>query len=97
MDRPRADAHGRHGFDLVVCGNALYVTGGMGNFGAANVKDTVEAFTLDGSAPTARSPHRPRRSPPGRRAERAGAGRLPEVRRVAARIGAAGAGLFCTI
>jgi hypothetical protein len=87
---------GRHGFDLVVCGNALYASGGMGNFGAANVQDTVEVFTLDDSAPDC-----PLAAPPDAVA-RSGEpsvlepARLPEVRRVAARIGA-GAGLFCTI
>jgi hypothetical protein len=41
----------RHGIDLAVCGNAIYAVGGMGNFGAANADDTVEVFTMDGSAP----------------------------------------------
>ena len=87
----------RHGLDVVACGNAAYVSGGMSHFGATNVNDTVEAFTLDGSAPDC-----PLTAPPeavarsGEPSELEPA-RLPEVRRIAARMGAAGAGLFCTI
>jgi hypothetical protein len=87
----------RHGLDLVPCGNGLFVTGGMAHFGATNVNGTGEVFTLDGSAPDC-----PLTAPLGVVA-RTGApsvldpARLPEVRRIAARIGPAGAGLFCSI
>ena len=56
-------AGARHGIDVVACGNAAYVSGGMGHFGATNVNDTVEAFTLDGSVPDCPLTARPRRSP----------------------------------
>ena len=60
VDPARVDVHPRHGLDLVPCGNGLFVTGGMAHFGATNVNDTGEAFTLDGSPRPARSPSRPR-------------------------------------
>jgi hypothetical protein len=96
----------RHGIDLAVCGNAVYVVAGMGNFGAANVTGTVEVLTMDGSAPscplTAAPEVAARRGAPSE-VEPAW---LPALRRtaarsgatgIAARSGAAGAGLFCSV
>ena len=79
-----------------MCGNALYVAGGMGNFGAANVNDTVEVFTIDDSTPncplTAPAAVQARTGEP----SELDPSRLPSVRRLASRSDV-GDGAYCVL
>ena len=89
--------HARHGLDLVPCGNGLFVTGGMSHFGATNVNDTGETFTLDGSpasCPLAVPPEGVQAAGPPSELDPS---RLPWVRRAAGDVSARGAGWYCAL